>query len=54
MRFDNNKLAQAFFSVVRGSRENDLRRGYARASINGFEEKVEVNSLNIFELDAAF
>lgn len=50
---DNNKLAQALlFCGPRGVGKTTCARIVARM-INGFEEKVEVNSLNIFELDAA-
>lgn len=50
---DNNKLAQALlFCGPRGIGKTTCARIVARL-INGFEEKAEVNSLNIFELDAA-
>ena len=50
---DNNKLAQALlFCGPRGVGKTTCARIVARM-INGFEEKVEINSLNIFELDAA-
>lgn len=50
---DNNKLAQALlFCGPRGVGKTTCARIVARM-INGFEEKAEVNSLNIFELDAA-
>ncbi len=50
---DNNKLAQALlFCGPRGIGKTTCARIVARM-INGFEEKAEVNSLNIFELDAA-
>lgn len=50
---DNNKLAQALlFCGPRGVGKTTCARIVARL-INGFEEKAEANSLNIFELDAA-
>ncbi len=50
---DNKKLAQAMlFCGPRGVGKTTCARIVARM-INGFEEKAEVNSLNIFELDAA-
>ena len=50
---ENNKLAQAMlFCGPRGVGKTTCARIVARL-INGFEEKAEVNSLNIFELDAA-
>ncbi len=50
---DNNKLAQALlFCGPRGVGKTTCARIVARM-INSFEEKAEVNSLNIFELDAA-
>lgn len=50
---DTNKLAQALlFCGPRGVGKTTCARIVARM-INGFEEKAEVNSLNIFELDAA-
>ncbi len=50
---DNNKLAQALlFCGPRGVGKTTCARIVARL-IKGFEEKAEVNSLNIFELDAA-
>lgn len=50
---DNNKLAQALlFCGPRGIGKTTCARIVARM-INGFEEKAEVNTLNIFELDAA-
>lgn len=50
---ENNKLAQALlFCGPRGIGKTTCARIVARM-INGFEEKAEVNSLNIFELDAA-
>ncbi len=50
---DSNKLAQALlFCGPRGIGKTTCARIVARM-INGFEEKAEVNSLNIFELDAA-
>jgi DNA polymerase-3 subunit gamma/tau len=49
----HNKLAQAMlFCGPRGVGKTTCARIVARM-INGFEEKAEVNSLNIFELDAA-
>ncbi|MGE0771469.1 MAG: DNA polymerase III subunit gamma/tau [Cyclobacteriaceae bacterium] len=50
---DTNKLAQALlFCGPRGVGKTTCARIVARM-INKFEEKAEVNSLNIFELDAA-
>lgn len=50
---DNNKLAQALlFCGPRGVGKTTCARIVARM-INGFEERAELNSLNIFELDAA-
>ena len=50
---DNNKLAQALlFCGPRGVGKTTCARIVARM-INSFEEKAELNSLNIFELDAA-
>ncbi|GAB1446377.1 MAG: DNA polymerase III subunit gamma/tau [Cyclobacteriaceae bacterium] len=50
---DSNKLAQALlFCGPRGIGKTTCARIVARM-INGFEEKAEANSLNIFELDAA-
>jgi len=50
---DTNKLAQALlFCGPRGVGKTTCARIVARM-INGFEERAEVNSLNIFELDAA-
>ncbi len=50
---DNKKLAQALlFCGPRGIGKTTCARIVARL-INGFEEKAEINSLNIFELDAA-
>ena len=50
---DNKKLAQALlFCGPRGVGKTTCARIVARM-INGFEEMAEVNSLNIFELDAA-
>jgi DNA polymerase-3 subunit gamma/tau len=50
---EHNKLAQAMlFCGPRGVGKTTCARIVARM-INGFEEKAEVNSLNIFELDGA-
>src|SRR4029077_20379556 len=50
---DSNQLAQALlFCGPRGVGKTTCARIVARM-INGFEEKAEVNSLNIHELDAA-
>jgi DNA polymerase-3 subunit gamma/tau len=50
---DSNKLAQAMlFCGPRGVGKTTCARIVARM-INKFEEKAEINSLNIFELDAA-
>ena len=50
---DNQQLAQAMlFCGPRGVGKTTCARIVARL-INGFEEKAESNSLNIFELDAA-
>ena len=50
---ENNKLAQALlFCGPRGIGKTTCARIVARM-INGFEEKAELNTLNIFELDAA-
>lgn len=50
---DSSKLAQALlFCGPRGVGKTTCARIVARM-INGFEEKAEVNTLNIFELDAA-
>ncbi|MBS1544936.1 MAG: DNA polymerase III subunit gamma/tau [Bacteroidetes bacterium] len=50
---DGHKLAQALlFCGPRGVGKTTCARIVARM-INGFEEKAELNSLNIFELDAA-
>ena len=50
---DSHKLAQALlFCGPRGVGKTTCARIVARM-INGFEEKAELNSLNIFELDAA-
>mgnify|MGYP002777641770 CR=1 FL=1 len=50
---ENNKLAQALlFCGPRGVGKTTCARIVARM-INGFEERAELNSLNIFELDAA-
>lgn len=49
----SNKLAQAMlFCGPRGVGKTTCARIVARM-INGFEEKAEINSLNIFELDGA-
>lgn len=50
---ESNKLAQALlFCGPRGVGKTTCARIVARM-INGFEERAEINSLNIFELDAA-
>ena len=50
---DSSKLAQALlFCGPRGVGKTTCARIVARM-INGFEERAELNSLNIFELDAA-
>lgn len=50
---EGNKLAQALlFCGPRGVGKTTCARIVARM-INGFEERAELNSLNIFELDAA-
>lgn len=50
---ENNKLAQALlFCGPRGIGKTTCARIVARL-INGFEEKSDTNTLNIFELDAA-
>ena len=50
---ESNKLAQALlFCGPRGVGKTTCARIVARM-INGFEERAELNSLNIFELDAA-